>query len=85
MKKSKSQLGENIRRMRLERDMTMADVAKVLYTSQQQVGKYELGFTVPSIEAAIRICEALNCSILDLLKGCDVAPCVTRAADEWRR
>ena len=62
-----------MRKRRLELGLTALDVAAHLETTPQYVGVLEHGGTKnPSLGTMLGLCEALQCSLNDLL-GCDVS------------
>lgn len=52
-------LGENIRRRRIERELTQEELAKLSELGTQMIGKYEQGYKVPSVDSLHKIAQAL--------------------------
>lgn len=62
---------QNINRLkdvREDRDLTQADIAKLLDTTQEQISKYETGKQLMGIDKYIKLAEFYNISI-DYLVG----------------
>ncbi len=60
-------LGENIRRERVIRNMTQAELAKKIGTSQMMVSRFEKGKDTPSVWRCYRIAKVFDTSIEQLL------------------
>ena len=60
-------LGENIRRERVIRKMTQAELAKKIGTSQMMVSRFEKGKDSPSIWRCYRIAKVFDTTIERLL------------------
>lgn len=67
------QLGEAVRRLRRDRNLSQADLGGAIGVSFQQVQKYERGTNRVSFSTLLRICQALGCSIEDLMAQVDGA------------
>ena len=60
-------IGENIRRLRKQKNMTQKELGERLGgISQQQIGQWENGNKNPKIETLFKISQALNVSVGDL-------------------
>ncbi len=59
---------ERLRHLREDRDLTQADIAKFLETTQEQISKYETGKQMMGIDKYIKLAEFYNVS-LDYLAG----------------
>lgn len=62
-------IGENIRRIRKDRGMTQAELAKKTDVSAQLVNQIEWGTKGLSVPTLIRIATALRCSTDEILEG----------------
>ena len=60
-------LGENIRRERVIRKMTQAELAKKIGTSQMMVSRFEKGKDSPSVWRCYQIAKVFDTSIEQLL------------------
>ena len=60
-------LGENIRRERVIRKMTQAELAKKIGTSQMMVSRFEKGKDSPTVWRCYRIAQIFETSIEKLL------------------
>lgn len=58
---------ENVRIKRLERGLTQCDMADILGTSQPAYSALERGTRVPGLDMIVRISNALDVTIADLL------------------
>ena len=66
------ELHERLRQLREDRDMTQAELAAMLGTTRQQVGKYETGRQEMTAGKLAALCRALGVSadyLLGLSKG----------------
>ena len=61
-------LGDNIRRLRLEHEMSQAEFASVLYVSQGAVSQWEQGRTTPDTNQLLGISRAFHVSMDQLMK-----------------
>lgn len=59
-------IGENIKRRRIQLNMSQRDVANSLGVSQQMYSKYEMGLSSISFETALEIGEILDISLDEL-------------------
>jgi transcriptional regulator with XRE-family HTH domain len=60
-------MGENIRRIRKSKGLTMKDLGKAIDISEQGVGNYERGDREPSIDIISKIAAALGVSVTELI------------------
>ena len=68
------ELHDRLRQLREDKDLTQADLAAILSTSRQQVGKYETGRQEMTVGKLAILCKALGVSadyLLGLPKGLD--------------
>lgn len=61
-------VGQNVRRLRLERNLTLVELAEVLHISQQQLQKYETGANRLSAGIISSLAEALSVPIETLFQ-----------------
>lgn len=66
--KAKALAGQKVRQRRKLLGMTQSQLAKAVGIRFQQVQKYESGANSMTLQRALSIAEALNCSILDLVE-----------------
>ena len=62
-------LGENIYKLRTEKNMSQGDLADALEVSRQSVSKWENNSAVPEVEKLIRLAQIFNVSIDELITG----------------
>ena len=60
-------IGLRIRNIRIARGYKVKDLAKMAYTTRDQISKYESGERVPGISKLKDLCKALEISASDLL------------------
>lgn len=60
-------LGDRIRQLRKEAGWSQAELGDKIGTDSQRVSRYETGKITPSLDAIVRIAQALNVSIDHLL------------------
>lgn len=53
-------IGENIRKIRLQKNITQKQLAEILGTSQQNLAQYEAGKRNPKPETTLKIAQALG-------------------------
>ena len=58
---------ENIKRLRNERKLTQADIAKSLGITQQAYSLYALGLKIPSFAMVLNIADFFGVSIVSLV------------------
>lgn len=61
--------GENLRRIREERNLNQSELARQLRTGPARINNIEWGRAGVSIPFAIRLCNILGCDIEDLFTG----------------
>ena len=59
---------QRMRDLREDRDLTQADIAQLLQTTQEQVSKYEIGKQMMGIDKYMKLAKFYNVS-LDYLVG----------------
>lgn len=60
-------VGDNIRKLRLEREWTQGELADRLGVSRQALGNYERELREPGIDLLIKLADTFNVSIDDLV------------------
>ena len=68
MSNSAKKLGENVRRIRLTKDMTQGDLCRKLEVDRAYISNIESGKKNPTLSTIERIAKALNVSIEELIK-----------------
>lgn len=68
---SMKQFGRRLRKLRQERGLSQADLAKLAKIHPMQVGKYERGEGYPAVESLMGLARACGVSIDFLLTGQD--------------
>jgi len=62
-------IGENIRRLRIERHWTQGELASQLNVRKSQIGNYEGGWSYPSVPVLKKLSEVFGVSIDSLVYG----------------
>lgn len=62
-------LGENISRLRTERQMTQGDLAEVMEVSRQSVSKWETDASVPDLDKLVRLSQLFSVTLDELVQG----------------
>ena len=62
-------IGENIKRLREMRGISMTDLAQSANIAAPQIAKYEAGINVPNAITAVTIAERLGTTVEYLVKG----------------
>ncbi len=68
MKNEAEKLGENFKRIRIERDISQSDIAKLLGVSRGFVSNIENGKTNPTLATIAKLAKAVRVSVDELLK-----------------
>lgn len=66
MTELKKTIAKCLRVKRAEAGMTQVDLAAASGVSSDAIGSYERGTSLPLLETAYKIAEALNCTVNDL-------------------
>ena len=69
MRNNKMNFGENLQKLRKEKNISQEQLAEELNVSRQTIGKWENGVTYPETECLIQISDFFEVSIDTLLKG----------------
>ncbi|HXU27237.1 MAG TPA: helix-turn-helix transcriptional regulator [Bacteroidia bacterium] len=62
------QIGENIRKYRLKKNLTQLDLAAACGFEESSIGRLENGNTNPTIKTLLKIAKALDVKLSDLVK-----------------
>jgi len=58
---------ENIKRLRLERELTQQDIAEKMFVTRQCISRWEQGITLPDIKSIEGLSKVFNCDVNDIL------------------
>ncbi len=76
--------GENIKRLRLARNMSQEELAKALgYENRSSINKIELGKNDMPRNKIVRAAQVLGVSPLDLFGGSEAEPDIMVKSDSW--
>lgn len=64
-------MGQNIRRMRIERGWTQKDLSVQAALSVSQLSKLERGVSSMTVSTFFKLCDALICKPADILKDAE--------------
>jgi transcriptional regulator with XRE-family HTH domain len=62
-------VGERIRVLRVDRNLTQEDVAHAAGMNLSYYGKLERGQNNPTLDTLIRVCDAIGASLSDIVAG----------------
>lgn len=62
-------LGSRIRELRQQLELTQTALAELCGVRQRQISQYELGQELPRLSTLIRVAQAFDLSVSELLKG----------------
>lgn len=63
--------GQRLRELRLERNLTQTELAERCGSNHPFISNLERGVKVPSLTMVLRLAEALECRVYDLVKVFD--------------
>lgn len=63
--------GRRLRELRLDRNLTQDALAQLVATSKPFISDMERGVKVPSLTMVLRLAEALECRVVDLIEVFD--------------
>lgn len=63
--------GERLRELRVERNLTQTELAERCGSNRPFISNLERGVKVPSLTMVLRLAEALECRVYDLVKVFD--------------
>ena len=63
--------GERLRELGVARNLTQTDLAERCGSNRQFIGDLERGVKVPSLTMVLRLAEALECRVYDLIRVFD--------------
>lgn len=81
-------LGQNIARLRTQKNLSQGDLADALEVSRQSVSKWETDASIPELDKLLRLAELFGVTLDELVKGgahsrrLRAAKCRTRRARE---
>lgn len=62
-----NKISENIKKKRLENNLTQQEVAEKLYVTRQCISRWEQGITLPDINNIEKLAEIFNCNTNDII------------------
>ena len=62
-------LGENLRKIRKDNNLSQEDLADLLKVSRQSVSKWESGIASPEMDKILLICKKFNIKVDELLNA----------------
>lgn len=65
-------IGQNFKNIRLEKNLTQKELAKVIELSSNAISYFENGKSSISFERMIQLCQVLEVSLFDMLKGTSI-------------
>ena len=67
-------LGQNIARLRAQKNLSQGDLADALEVSRQSVSKWETGASIPELDKLLRLAELFGVTLDELVKGESAQP-----------
>lgn len=67
-----AKLNENIKKYRMENDLTQQEVADQMFVTRQCISRWESGKTLPDINSLEKLANIYNCSINELIDTTEV-------------
>nr|WP_281270316.1 helix-turn-helix transcriptional regulator [Oceanobacillus arenosus] len=67
-------LGERLRSIREEKKVSSKQLERLSGISQSAISKIETNIQSPSVETLMKICNALDITIIDLIENNDLSP-----------
>ena len=65
-------LGQNIARLRTQKNLSQGDLADALEVSRQSVSKWETDASIPELDKLLRLAELFGVTLDELVKDIDV-------------
>ena len=62
-------LGQNIARLRAQKNLSQGDLADALEVSRQSVSKWETDASIPELDKLLRLAELFGVTLDELVKG----------------
>ncbi len=72
-------LGENIVRLRTQKNWSQGDLADALDISRQSVSKWETDVSIPELDKLLKLCELFGVTLDELVRGEDASKAETAA------
>jgi transcriptional regulator with XRE-family HTH domain len=69
LKAFQKELGEKLKKIRVEKKIKAYELGQTSGVSQPTISVYESGEKWPRLDVLIKICDALDTSLIDLLEG----------------
>ena len=67
-------LGQNIARLRTQKNLSQGDLADALEVSRQSVSKWETDASIPELDKLLRLAELFGVTLDELVKGESAQP-----------
>ena len=77
-------LGQNIARLRAQKNLSQGDLADALEVSRQSVSKWETDASIPELDKLLRLAELFGVTLDELVKGESAQPEAARGGAEPR-
>jgi transcriptional regulator with XRE-family HTH domain len=70
--------GRHLRELRLVKNLTQQQLAAMIGSNHPFISNMERGLTLPGLAMLVRLADALECSVSDLVKILDAPPFATK-------
>lgn len=67
----KKKIGNNLKRLRLEKGLKQSELAEIVGVEDKTISRIEVGGNYPSMDLLVRLSEALGCELVDFVNFSD--------------
>lgn len=67
----KKKIGNNLKRLRLEKGLKQSELAEIVGVEDKTISRIEVGGNYPSMDLLVRLAEALGCELVDFVNFSD--------------
>ena len=67
----KKKIGNNLKKIRLEKGLKQSELAELVGVEDKTISRIEVGGNYPSIDLLVRLSEALGCELVDFVNFSD--------------
>ncbi len=75
--------GRHLRELRLARDLTQQQLAAMIGSNHPFISNMERGLTLPGLAMLVRLADALECNVSELVKVLDRKPLTKKSRKRW--
>lgn len=67
----KKKIGNNLKRLRLEKGLKQSELAEIVGVEDKTISRIEVGGNYPSMDLLVRLAEVLDCELVDFVNFSD--------------